>query len=188
MVICIDRSTYGISFEAMRSITNIYAAEYIIEFVMSSVATCTAGLFMYFYLDISAMDNKILSQVLLFVFVLVFFLLPSYFLICCLRTYICERRVCFTIDEQNDSIRFQKGDITLLFGLSDIDEWYCYECKVSYDVYELHLKSGEVVRFSGMIPLYEKYLLQQSKLHKLPPLQMRTSWLKLYVRSAIEYA
>lgn len=72
----------------MRSITNIYAAEYIIEFVMSSVATCTAGLFMYFYLDISAMDNKILSQVLLFVFVLVFFLLPSYFLICCLRTYI----------------------------------------------------------------------------------------------------
>ena len=49
-----------ISFEAMRSITNIYAAEYIIEFVMSSVATCTAGLFMYFYLDISAMDNKIL--------------------------------------------------------------------------------------------------------------------------------
>lgn len=172
----------------MRTITSTYAAEYIAEFAVSSVATCATGLFLYFYLGISIIDNQIWAQALLCVFVLVFLLLPSYFLLCCLRTYICERRVCFTIDEQNDSIRFQKGDITLLFGLSDIDEWYCYECKVSYDVYELHLKSGEVVRFSGMIPLYEKYLLQQSKLHKLPPLQMKTSWLKLYVRSAIKYA
>lgn len=172
----------------MRTITSTYAAEYIAEFAVSSVATCATGLFLYFYLAISIIDNQIWAQVLLFVFVLVFLLLPSYFLLCCLRTYIYERRVCFTIDEQNDSIRFQKGDITLLFGLSDIDEWYCYECKVSYDVYELHLKSGEVVRFSGMIPLYEKYLLQQSKLHKLPPLQMKTSWLKLCIRSAIKYA
>ena len=172
----------------MRTITSTYAAEYIAEFAVSLVATCATGLFLYFYLGISIIDNQIWAQALLCVFVLVFFLLPSYFLLCCLRTYICERRVCFTIDEQNDSIRFQKGDITLLFGLSDIDEWYCYECKVSYDVYELHLKSGEVVRFSGMIPLYEKYLLQQSKLHELPPLQMKTSWLKLCIRSAIKYA
>lgn len=172
----------------MRTITNTYAAEYIAEFAMSSVATCATGLFLYFYLGISTIDNQIWAYALLCVFVLVFWLLPLYFLLCCLRTYICERRVCFTIDEQNDSIQFQKGDATLRFGLSDIDEWYCYECKVSYDVYELRLKSGEVIRFSGMIPLYEKYLLQQSKLHKLPPLQMKTSWLKLYVRSAIEYA
>ena len=172
----------------MRTITSTYAAEYIAEFAVSSVATCATGLFLYFYLGVSTIDNQILAHTLLCVFVLVSWLLPSYFLLCCLRTYICERRVCFTIDEQNGSIQFQKGDATLQFGLSDIDEWYCYECKVSYDVYELHLKSGEVIRFSGMIPLYEKYLLQQSKLHKLPPLQMKTSWLKLYVRSAIEYA
>ena len=126
------------------------------------------------------------TYIIVLLVVLAFFLLPSYLLICCIRAYLYEKDVSFIVDEQNDSIQFQKGDVVKQFMLSDIEEWYRYHSRVSFDVYELYLKSGEVIRFSEMIPLYDKYLRRQNKLHRLPPLQVEDSMLRQYIKSSID--
>lgn len=111
----------------------------------------------------------------------------TYPLVCWIRAYRYEKDVSFAVDEQNDSIQFQKGNVVKQFVLSDIEEWYCNRNRMSNNnVYELYLKSGEVIRFSDMVPLYDKYLRRQNKLHRLPPLQVEDSMFRLYIKSSID--
>lgn len=127
------------------------------------------------------------ANIVIILLLCVLLFLFTYPLICWIRAYLYEKDVMFIVDEQNDSIQFQKGDVVKQFMLSDIEEWYCYCNRLSNnDVYELYLKSGEVIRFSEMIPWYDKYLRRQNKLHRLPPLQVEDSMLRQYIKSSID--
>lgn len=130
---------------------------------------------------------NISANIVIILLLCVLLFLFTYPLICWIRAYLYEKDVMFIVDEQNDSIQFQKGNVVKQFVLSDIEEWYCYHNRLSNnDVYELYLKSGEVIRFSEMIPLYDKYLRRQNKLHRLPPLQVEDSMLRQYIKSSID--
>ena len=99
---------------------------------------------------------NISANIVIILLLCVLLFLFTYPLICWIRAYLYEKDVMFIVDEQNDSIQFQKGNVVKQFMLSDIEEWYCYHNRLSNnDVYELYLKSGEVIRFSEMIPLYD---------------------------------
>ena len=116
--------------------------------------------------------------------IFVFVALPTFFIICGICAYNKEKDVSFILSDDS-SVQYINGTITKSFLVDDIVEWYRYYSRSSQiEIYELHLRSGEIITFSNMIPLY-KYLLKHRKQLGLPPLQSEGSVLRLYMHSAI---
>lgn len=170
--------------------TNTHAKiEIVKQVILSTIlyAICIYGLYYEGIHLISGKYSLIGICIVAMMELFVLLLLPTYLLICCIKTYKNEKTVRFTVDEQNGTILFEKGEVNKKFQWTDITKCYSYYSKLSFNVYELYLKSGEIIRFSEMIPLY-MYMLKNKKKLQLPPVQIIGSLSKVYIKRSIEFA